>query len=986
MPEGIKIWGKCLMATDGRGRRRIYLDGSPAESAHRSPALPALSAPLAPPPPPRQHHRPAHTDSDTATRLQVDLRETLTGLRRDARRIEASLARHSDEDLRRHDAEVAERQRDVVVRRDAAVNAARASFDQRRRDAVDALHAAVAAIAPGAASLPWSEPMPARSSIPAAHVRFGTTQIGVPAVAPFLERAGWMLRGHEPVAVDLIRQVVLRAAAQIPLRFLRIRVYDPRIEGPLGWLTELRDAHPASYPQPAHTPDDLRAVLADVTGFASAAAEQISARHVRTLSELWLDEGRPVHPYTLVVVFAYPLGIDPATNSALVRLAESGSPRGVSLLVHHDESVRPERDVDPQDLLRHLTPFENADGCWRTPLLPDEVVVTADAPPDRNAVKDVLSRAVLEVSSDTGPTVPLADLLAPFTANPWQDRVDDGIEAVIGLRGRDPVRLALRSENPPHPNLLIGGAVGQGKSNLLLAIVYSLAARYSPDELEMLLLDFKQGLEFKRFDKDADGRNWLPHARVLSLESSKPFGLAVLNFVQEELDRRAQLFNEARCNGFLAYRATGRPMPRMLLIIDEFHVLFDGTDDVTRDAVSVFERLARQGRAYGIHILLSSQTVSGISGLQVKGDSIFAQFPLRVSLKNTADESQAILARENTAAADLTYRGEVVVNRNYGRADSNEIAVAGYADPVWIGELQKSLWQRAGRPREPWVFLGNDFAVRPTTPPETTTPTALIGRPIAVTDEIVGLALDNDIDQAIAVIGTGDSEAAAVLGGSVESATARWGNGTRIVVLDGRTPAGGVDHVLGVALDRARGRGVEVECVRGDDVPAHLVGPLLNRVREGGEPTLVVALHLQRIGAMDDALAITEEPELDAEPSADPDDVGDEVIWQDDGYVVGATISANEALRELTTRGGAVGVHLLGWWPSLRALSASLDYDHKGVARFVFARAGLEDVRGIASNTFVEAVEGHPRVLVYDRGSSTGLQVVVPFEPLAADR
>lgn len=195
----------------------------------------------------------------------------------------------------------------------------------------------------------------------------------------------------------------------------------------------------------------------------------------------------------------------------------------------------------------------------------------------------------------------------------------DGIEAVIGLRGRDPVTLALRSENPPHPNLLIGGAVGQGKSNLLLTIIYALAARYGPDELEMLLLDFKQGLEFKRFDKDADGRNWLPHARILSLESSKPFGLAVLEFVQREMERRAQVFNAARCNGFREYRNSGQPMARMLLIIDEFQVLFDGSDDLTRDAVQLFERLARQGRAFGVHILLSSQTLSGISGLQVKG-------------------------------------------------------------------------------------------------------------------------------------------------------------------------------------------------------------------------------------------------------------------------------------------------------------------------------------------------------------------------------
>lgn len=945
------------MASDGQGRRRIYIDGQTSAPIRRPP-LPAVTpGPMPPPNPvPVQAGPPPAAEAETAAVLEEELRQRLTLLSHASRRIADSIAADSTDELRKCDSEVAARQRSIVKEKDSAVAAKREAFAQRRHAAYRAVEFAVADVAPGWASADWADAWFQLPTRPASHVRFGATQCGPAAIAPFLEHAGWALRGADEESLGLIRQVILRVVAQVPLRFLRIRVFDPRVEGALGSFSVIRDASPASYPPPAHSAEELRGILNELTELSSKAGEDISARNVRSLGELWIDEGRPIHPYAVLVILAYPLGIDEATQSALVRLAQSGAARGVSLLVQIDSTVKPPRDVDPEELLRHLTPFEAHDGTWRTSLLPAGVTVSADPAPGPEVVKEVLSRAISQVGTDTGPTVPLADLLAGFAQEPWRDTVEDGIDAVIGLRGREPVTLSLRSENPPHPNLLIGGAVGQGKSNLLLTIIYALAVRYGPDQLEMLLLDFKQGLEFKRFDKDASGRNWLPHARVLSLESSKSFGLAVLEFVQQEMQRRAHLFNAARCNGFAEYRRnTGEPMTRMLLIIDEFHVLFDGNDDVTAAAVLLFEQLARQGRAFGIHILLSSQTLSGISGLQVKGDSIFAQFPLRVSLKNTPEESQAILSRGNTAAADLSYRGEIVVNRNYGMTGSNETAVAGYADPAWISGLQNSLWERVVAPREPWLFLGNHLAPWPNRLPEADSPTAIIGRPIAVSDEVVQVQFANDVDQALALIGTGDGEAAAVLGACIASLTAGLGPDGQLIVLDGR-PAGQGDPVLGTALARARSEGIDVNQVRGEEVPDFLINDLAARLQQAGPATVVLAIHLQRIAKMAEDIPI--DPESD----------------------YGPTISGASVLRDLTMQGSAAGIHVIGWWPSLRALAGHLSFDHGGVSRYVFLRVGLDDLRQVAG-PHVQPAEGSPRVQFFDRASDEGIRVVVPFEP-----
>lgn len=78
--------------------------------------------------------------------------------------------------------------------------------------------------------------------------------------------------------------------------------------------------------------------------------------------------------------------------------------------------------------------------------------------------------------------------------------------------------------------------------------------------------------------------------------------------------------------------------------------------------------------------------------------------------------------------------------------------------------------------------------------------------------------------------------------------------------------------------------------------------------------------------------------------------------------------------------GSAAGVHLIGWWPNLRALTSHLSFDHGGVSRYVFLRTGLEDLRQV-TGPHAQPPEGSPRVQLYDRNSDAGAIVVVPFDP-----
>src|SRR5205823_5092257 len=119
-----------------------------------------------------------------------------------------------------------------------------------------------------------------------------------------------------------------------------------------------------------------------------------------------------------------------------------------------------------------------------------------------------------------------------------------------------------------------------------------------------------------------------------------------------------------------AYRQTrdARPMPRTLLIIDEFQEFFSEDDKLAQEASLLLDRLIRQGRAFGIHVLLGSQTIGGTSGL---ARSTLGQMAIRIALQASEADSQLILGDTNSAARLLSRPGEAIYNDAGGLVDGN---------------------------------------------------------------------------------------------------------------------------------------------------------------------------------------------------------------------------------------------------------------------------------------------------------------------------
>src|SRR6185503_400491 len=256
------------------------------------------------------------------------------------------------------------------------------------------------------------------------------------------------------------------------------------------------------------------------------------------------------------------------------------------------------------------------------------------------------------------------DTIAPPVEKFWTRSSTDDLQVPIGRLGATRLQ-NLKLGRGVAQHVLIAGKTGFGKSTLLHALVTNMDMWYHTYEVEFYLIDFKKGVEFKTY-----ATHNLPHARAIAVESDREFGLSVLQRLDGELARRGDLFRRAGVQDLASYRRSpgAQTMPRTLLIIDEFQEFFSEDDKLAQDASVLLDRLVRQGRAFGIHVLLGSQTIGGTSGLS---RSTLGQMAIRIALQTSEADSQLILGDSNSAARLLTRPGEAIYNDAGGLVEGN---------------------------------------------------------------------------------------------------------------------------------------------------------------------------------------------------------------------------------------------------------------------------------------------------------------------------
>ena len=169
-------------------------------------------------------------------------------------------------------------------------------------------------------------------------------------------------------------------------------------------------------------------------------------------------------------------------------------------------------------------------------------------PPDNEAVIKVVRR-VGELSRRRQPgagAVFVSSHLPRSKSGASDSR--SGISVPLGRAGAVR-RLSMQLGRGTSQHVLVAGKTGSGKSTLLARPHHQSCPVLQPDEVELYLIDFKKGVEFKMYASAQ-----LPHARVIAIESEREFGLSVLQRLDVELRERGDLFRTAGVNDIASFR------------------------------------------------------------------------------------------------------------------------------------------------------------------------------------------------------------------------------------------------------------------------------------------------------------------------------------------------------------------------------------------------------------------------------------------------
>ncbi|GIF09162.1 FtsK/SpoIIIE domain-containing protein [Actinoplanes siamensis] len=715
----------------------------------------------------------------------------------------------------------------------------------------------------------------------------GPLFVKVGEAQPIADRTFWVAApfvgaGHLAIDTDArdrrvaawFRGILLRTFAALPEGVVRVLPVDGAMLG--ATFAAFRPLVDAEVWAPAATNlSGWRATLEE-------AEQQITAVQSGDLTE---------PPVLVLAVAALPTGHSREDWARLAAIAHAGPSARVHLLLAGWPPSLLHGDGPPR--LDYTTFLSSAgDGWWRMSeppgpyrLSPDNTGLPALMRLDAGASEDVVA-AVCRRAATTAAASRRTDFGSLMPEQIWQESSATGLRAVVGRGGRIPYEIVLDDATP---HMLLAGRSGAGKTNLLLVLLYALASRYSPDELGLYLLDFKEGVSFVEFTPTGNDPSWVPHARTVGIESDCEYGLAVLRALTREMNRRAGALKAAGVTKLAALRA-GNPdaaMPRLVVVIDEFQVQFAGNDSLARDAVAALEELARKGRSYGIHLILASQTIAGIDALYAKKDSIFGQFPLRIALPG----GSGILDAGNTAADGLPV-GSAIVNTAGGVAEANRVVRFPEADAASLTTHRHTLWRaRSPLNEPPAVFAGyaeyqiGDDPLYQALTPQVRRRQALVGRAVDVGLPTVGFALDAVPGRHLAVLGT-STVGADVLHAAAASLARQHEPGTVRFVIAGFAAV--ADEVVDDLVAVLTGAGHD--CA---EVDAAGLRASLAELAAVPQPTYLVTF------AADVVVPLLNERGPDRRTGLDD-------------------------LRTVLRQGPGYGVHLLSWWRGARRFSDAI--------------------------------------------------------------
>ena len=791
-------------------------------------------------------------------------------------------------------------------------------------------------------------------------------RLELPGILGFPEPCSMLIEtdhdGRE-AGIAMARAAMLRLIATMPPGKTRFTIIDPVGLGePFSGFMHLADhdeqlVNDRIWTETRH----IEQRLLDLTEHMETVIQKYLRNEFESIMDYNEAAGEIAEPLRFLVVCDFPANFTDVAAKRLAAIATSGPRCGVHTIVIRDRRREMPEALDISTLRDRSVVVRHEEGAWRIergalaslPLEPEP------APPD-DLVTEVANK-VGAASIQAGRVEVPFDVIAPDEDEYWTASSEKRLTVSLGRSGATKLQqLVLGVGTAQHA--LIAGKTGSGKSTMLHALVTNLACWYSPDEVEFWLVDFKKGVEFKTY-----ATHRLPHARAVAVESDREFGLSVLRGLDEELKRRGDLFRSLGVQDIPGYRNSGHEgaMPRVLLIVDEFQELFVEDDKIAQDASLLLDRLVRQGRAFGIHIILGSQTLAGAYSL---ARSTMGQMGVRIALQCSEADSQIILSDDNSAARLLSRPGEAIYNDQSGLLEGNSPFQVCWLDEsvrdVRLGRVEELARER-GRTIDTIVFEGSrpalleearvlEDAVSET--PETipVAPRAWLGEAVAIKDPSATVFRRQSATN-LMILGQRDDAAMAMSTAALLSLAAQFrATDAAFTVLDG-SPADDPAHGLITDLAAALPHETVIPAFRDADEAILALGTEVARRVDGGitdAPARFLFIHgLQRFRNL----------------RRSEDDFG----YSFDDEAKDKPPSPDKVLATILREGPIHGVHVVTWCDTVASLQRCFDRQSIGE----FDQRALFQIGATDSSTLIDSPAasrlGFNRALLFSEEQGT---------------
>ena len=397
-------------------------------------------------------------------------------------------------------------------------------------------------------------------------------------------------------AQNCLNQLIVNMLLSLPGRSFNLRFIDLAFSAQASFLT--RNLDEKLYGKLISSPNDWNQLKDELRAKMAKSLEEYG--DVAKYNE---SKNKVVVPYDVIVVTDYQKCLNDMRD--IDALFENGHKGGIYFVLMNNLDFKNDRDIDSLLALTDFYKILDAESFSN---------YTKDAVIRCSPVLDnpILAKACFNYINEG------AELPQVAAASVDHDKMLSGGFAPIDKAMVIPVGSSENGElvdftldTVSHIHCFIIGQSGTGKSVFLHDVIIGAMAKYSPEELELYLMDLKiGGVEFNRYKNEK-------HVKALLVDNSDiQITLEILRDISNKMRERGKLLRANGVSNIVEYNQVNpdKKMPRIVFIADECHVMFPTMNSkeakLYREISEILSKIAKEGRSQGVHLVLATQTIA----------------------------------------------------------------------------------------------------------------------------------------------------------------------------------------------------------------------------------------------------------------------------------------------------------------------------------------------------------------------------------------